>query len=337
MNFKSFCMKGIGRSMVAKWLLAMVFVVGGSWLSMASMSGQKLTNAEKLGFPKGKKVILLHNDDAGMCVEANDATKFYIEKGYVTSAAVMMPCPAAREMVEWAKQHPNADIGVHLTLTSEWKTYRWSTMVDKALVPGLIDGQGMMWPDVRSVVMNASPAEVEKEIRAQIESMLALGYKPTHIDTHMGTLYGSAEFVKVFLKIAEEYRLPANAIDISDPKIAQQFRAQGYPITAEVVEIMNQYTLPKLDNFGSVPKGSTYQEVRDNFFAYVNSLESGLTEIIFHASVPTENMKTITGSWQQRGWEAELFADPVVHKFFADNDIILTNWREIMERFEARN
>jgi chitin disaccharide deacetylase len=89
---------------------------------------------------------------------------------------------------------PKADIGVHLTLTSEWKTWRWGTLADPEKVPGLIDPQGKMWRSVPEVVINATPQEVEAEIRAQIDKMLELGYKPTHIDTHMGTLYGSPEF-----------------------------------------------------------------------------------------------------------------------------------------------
>jgi len=76
--------------------------------------------AVRLGFPEGKKVLLLHIDDAGMCPEANAAAEKYIENGFLTAAAVMMPCPGAASFLEWAKKHPLADIGVHLTLTSEW-------------------------------------------------------------------------------------------------------------------------------------------------------------------------------------------------------------------------
>lgn len=295
---------------------------------------EKTTNAEKLGFPKGKKVLLLHCDDAGMCEEANIAVQAYVLKGDITSAAVMMPCPDAEEMVEWAKTHPQADIGVHLTLTSEWKTYRWGPLSQAEKVPGLIDPQGKMWPEVRDVVAHASPNEVEIEIRAQIDKMIELGHRPSHIDTHMGTLYGSAEYVRVFMKVAEEYGIPANAIDLSDPEVVAYYKKVGYPITDDVIDILKEYRLPKLDNFSSVPSGKTYEEKRDNFFKLVQSLKPGLTEIIFHPSIVTDNMKTITNSWQQRGWEAEMFSDPVVKQFFTDNNIELTNWTEIMKPFK---
>jgi predicted glycoside hydrolase/deacetylase ChbG (UPF0249 family) len=291
-----------------------------------------MTNAEKLGYPAGKKVILLHCDDAGMCDEANKAVMDYFKTGDIQSAAVMVPCPYAVPLVEWAKTLDSPDIGVHLTLTSEWKTYRWGPVSDQSIVPGLVDPEGKMWRDVPDVVTHASPEEIEREVRAQIDKVIGLGYRPSHIDTHMGTLYGSPDYLKIFLKLAVEYDIPANALDVSDKEIAENFRQQGYPITTEVVDMLNNYPLPKLDNFSSIPDGNTYEAKRENFFNLVRSLKPGITEIIFHPSVETENLKTITGSWQQRVWEARLFSDPVVKKFFIENDIIITTWREIMKR-----
>jgi predicted neuraminidase/predicted glycoside hydrolase/deacetylase ChbG (UPF0249 family) len=304
--------------------------------SWVKISDAGKTNAEKLGFPSGKKVLLMHMDDLGMCAEANEAGKHYIENELIMSGAVMMPCPFAGEFIEWVKSQPQADIGVHLTLTSEWKDYRWGPVTEDSKVPGLIDPDGKMWHDVPEVVMNATPQEVDTEIRTQIDMILDMGLTPTHIDTHMGTLYGSYDFLKVFLKVAEEYKIPANAIDLSNPDVAAVYMKEGYPVNKQVISLLNDYALPRLDNFGSVPRGKTYQEKKDNFFKLVESLDSGLTEIIFHPSVETENLKTITGSWQQRVWEAKMFEDPEVISFFEENDIIITTWREIMERFGSK-
>jgi chitin disaccharide deacetylase len=298
----------------------------------ADVSEKKITNAEKLGFPEDSKVILLHCDDAGMCDEANIAIRHYFETGDLQSTAIMVPCPYAMELVEWAKKQESPDVGIHLTLTSEWKTYRWGSVSDPAKVPGLIDPEGKMWRDVPDVVTHASAGEVETEVRAQIDKVIGEGFTPSHIDTHMGTMYASLEYLRVFLKIAEEYKIPANAIDLSDPAIAENFRKEGYPITTDVVELLNQYSLPRLDNFSSVPDGDSYENKKANFFVLINSLKPGLTEIIFHPSVETDNLKTITGSWQQRVWEAQLFSDPVVKEFFKENGIVITTWRDIMNR-----
>lgn len=316
-------------------LILSVFLISLIFVSH-TVGQEKMTNAEKLGFPKGKKIILLHSDDAGMCEEANIAVWSYSLKNHVQSAAVMMPCANAEEMVEWAKKHPDADVGVHLTLTSEWKTYRWGTITDPKKVPGLIDRDGKMWRSVAEVVKNATPKEVETEIHAQIDKMLRMGYKPTHIDTHMGTLYGSPDFAKVFFETAVKYNIPANAIDLSNKEVADYYRAAGYPINDEMIRYLEKYPLPKLDNFTSVPDGKSYVDKLASFMMLVKSLKPGLTEIIFHPSIATDNLKSITGSWQQRIWEAEMFSDPVLIQFFKDNDIEFTTWREIMKRFEER-
>ncbi len=301
-----------------------------------SVASEPSTQAERLGFPTGKKVLILHADDAGMCEEANIAIERYLETGQIQAASVMAPCPKADEFIEWAKAHKGVDVGMHLTLTSEWKTYRWEPVSNPEEVPGLIDAEGKFWHEVPEVVQHATAAEVEKEIRAQIEKALSMGYRPTHIDTHMGTLYGSPDYARAFLKAAVEYQIPANAIDLSDSVIAAHFKAAGFPITKEVVAAMEQYKMPKLDFFTSVPEGKTYEEKRENFFKLVKGLPTGLIEIIFHPSIESENLKSITNSWQQRVWEAELFADPIVKKFFKDEGIIFTNWIELMKRYKSQ-
>lgn len=295
-------------------------------------AAQHKTWAERLGFPAGKKVIMLHADDIGMCHEANLAAADYLKKDAIQSAAIMMPCPYADEAITWAKKHAGEDIGLHLTLTSEWETYRWGPVADAKTVPGLIDPAGMLWPEVPDVVIHASAADVEREIRAQIEKSVAMGYRPDHIDTHMGTLYGHIDYMKAFLKVAEEYRIPANVIDVSDPEVLDGFRKQGYPITDEAVQLFNTYTMPKLDNFTSVPSGPTYAGKVENFKTLVRSLKPGITEIIFHPSVQTDNLQTITHSWQQRVWEAQMFSDPEVQKFLKDEGVVFTNWMDMMKR-----
>jgi predicted glycoside hydrolase/deacetylase ChbG (UPF0249 family) len=289
--------------------------------------------AEKLGYPAGKKVIMLHADDIGMCKEANIAAEAQMVNNQIQSAAIMMPCPNAQEFVQWAIDNPKMDVGLHLTLTSEWQKYRWGPVENADDVASLIDPDGKLWHEVPDVVAHASAEDVEKEIRAQIEKSIALGYRPDHIDTHMGTLFGHPSYIKAFFKVAQEYNIPANVIDISNPDMANLFKSKGYPMSDEIVQMANEYTLPKLDFFTSAPKADTYNEKIESFKQLIKSLPVGLTEIIFHPSVETDNLKSITGSWQQRVWEAKMFGDPELIKFFEDEEIIFTNWKEIMKRF----
>jgi predicted glycoside hydrolase/deacetylase ChbG (UPF0249 family) len=289
--------------------------------------------AERLGYPAGAKVIMLHADDAGMSEEANIAVKNMLSSGVIQSTAAMPPCPQFEDMIAWAIEHPDIDVGLHLALTSEWETYRWPSVTPVAEVPGLIDPDGKLWRSVEEVVLHATPEEVAKEVRAQIEKSIALGYRPDHIDTHMGTLYGSPAFAKEYLKIAMEYGIPANAIEMSDSTVVAHFKAAGYPITDEMIAYMSEYTLPKVDYFTSAPNAKTYEEKVASFKGLIKTLKPGLTEIIFHPAVETDHLKSITGSWQQRVWESQMFSDPDLKQFFVDEGIIFTNWREIMKRF----
>ena len=310
-----------------------------SFVSCSTINNSDLkgdTWAEKLGFPKDKRVIILHADDMGMCPEANEAGSKYLSEDKIQSGSIMMPCPASDEFIEWYKNNPKKDIGIHLTLTSEWKEYRWGPVANNGEVPGLIDPEGFFWHEVPGVVQHATPEEVEKEIRAQIEKALAAEVKPGHIDTHMGTLYGSLGFTKAYLKVAMEYKIPAMVIEFTE-EVIRKFRAQGYPITDEMVTFASDYSLPKLDDFYAAPEGKTYEEKKQAFYELVKSLKPGITEIIFHPSVESDNLKSITNSWQQRVWEAKMFGDPEVIKFFKDEGILFTNWKDMMERFSERS
>ena len=291
--------------------------------------------AEKLGYPVDSKVVMLHADDIGMCSEANEAVIPYLLNDQIQSASAMVPCPWFNDIADWYKKHPEMDIGLHLTLTSEWKNYRWGPVSNSSSVPELIDTEGYLWRRVIDVASRTPVAIIEKEVRAQIERAYKRGIKPGHIDTHMGTLYSKVEYAEAFFNIAMEYGIPANVIEFTPDRV-QKFRKQGYPITARLIESGRKYTLPKLDDFSSVPDGKSYQNKKENFFDLIQNLEPGITEIIFHPSINSEGLKKITNSWQQRVWESKMFSDPEVIQFLKNEGIIFTNWKEMMVRFKER-
>lgn len=294
------------------------------------------TWAEKLGYPAGSKVFLFHADDVGMCYEANQAAKEALANGHYQSCACMVPCPWFNEFYNWYKENPNFDCGLHLAMNSEWKWYRWGPVAPKSEVPGMLDKEGYLHRDTVTTAIQAKATEIEKEIRAQVERAISRGIRPSHIDTHMGTLYARPDFTQAYLKVAVEYRIPAMVIDMTDFNI-QKFRRMGYPVSREGIKVLNDYPLPKLDFFEPVPDGKSYDDKKQKFFAMVRSMPPGLCETIFHPSVLTEGLKHITGSWAQRAWEYQLFGDPEVKEFFKRENIILTNWKEIMKRFDAKN
>ena len=157
--------------------------------------------AEQLGYSKDAKLLIIHADDIGVTHSENRATISAIEKGVINSGAIMVPCPWFSEIAAYAKQHPEFDWGLHLTLTSEWKHFKWDGIIASDQIPGLINDEGYFYESVDEAVKNATAAEVEKEIRSQIEKALSVGIKPTHLDPHMETLFGSVDFFKTYIKI----------------------------------------------------------------------------------------------------------------------------------------
>ncbi|MGQ9697036.1 MAG: polysaccharide deacetylase family protein, partial [Armatimonadota bacterium] len=179
----------------------------GLTLALLAGSPEPPTFFQLLG-NSGTRYLIVHADDLGMCHSENAASFRAMEAGLVTCGSVMMPCPWVLEVVEYAKTHPDVDLGIHLTLNSEWMTYRWRPVAPVDKVRGLVDPQGYMWQSVEDVLKHATATEVETECRAQIEYALKLGLKPTHLDTHMGTILAKPEFAEIYLKLGREYGLP---------------------------------------------------------------------------------------------------------------------------------
>src|SRR3954463_4526143 len=184
------------------------------WSSLATLlvastlPAQTRTIAERLGHPANSKLLILHADDLGVAHSIDVASFDGLDKGAVTSASIMIPTPWVTEVAAYARTHPNADLGLHLTLTSEWETYRWGSVEPVDKVSSLLDSAGTSPNDEKFVAQRAKPAEVEREIRAQINRALALGIRPTHLDSHMGSLFTTPDLIATYVRVAHDFHLP---------------------------------------------------------------------------------------------------------------------------------
>src|SRR5688500_1984399 len=169
---------------------------------------QPKTIQEKLGYPKNAKLVIIHADDLGVSHSENAASISAMEKGSVSSASIMVPCPWFPEIAAYAQANPKADLGLHITLTSEWKYYKWGPVTAKEKVPGLVNKNGFLYSSVDSVYQNASAQEVETETRNQVLRAKQFGMDPTHLDAHMGTALQKLDYLKAYLKIGHEFRIP---------------------------------------------------------------------------------------------------------------------------------
>lgn len=305
------------------------------WTFVGLAPARAETWAEKLGFPPDKRVLILHADDVGMSYEANQAAKEGLPAGHYRSASAMAPCPWFSEFAAWCAANPQYDVGLHLTLNSEWKYYRWGPTSDRSAVPSLVDKEGCLHAATIVTALRGKAEEVEREIRAQIEKARSLGLNPSHLDSHMGTVFARPDFIEAYLRVAQEYGIPAFVPEPSE-KLVARLKKEGFPATERHIQLLRDYPGPKVDDFYVLGDAKSYEEKKAMVLALVGSLDPGVVQIVFHPSAESEAMKHITGTWRIRGWEARLFGDPDVAECFKSNGILQTDWKDLKKRFDER-
>lgn len=303
-------------------LLVSLVVLGMNVFVMAQ------TTAQKMGFGPNDKLIIVHADDVGMSHSVNLATTEALKHGMVTSASIMVPCPWFPEIAAYAREHPEVDFGLHLTLTSEWKYYRWRPVAPIDKVPGLLDAEGYMWRSERDTAKNATPQEIETELRAQIERAMQFGIKPTHLDTHMGTLYTRRDYFAVYTKLGQEYGIPVMVMRPTPEAIAYG-KMTGSPITEEVLQQVEKDGFAMLDYLVTGVNGKDFAERKKAYHELLRNLKPGVTMLIVHLGMDNDELKSVTGSWRQRHADFLSFTDPETKKLMAELGIRTTTWREL--------
>lgn len=292
-----------------------------SLLVVSTLPAQTKTIAERLGHPADSKLLIIHADDLAVAHSVDVATFDALDKGAVSSASVMVPTPWITEVAAYAKAHPNADIGLHLTLTSEWDTYRWGSVEAPDKVPSLLDSAGTFPKEEKVVAATAKPLEVEREIRAQIERALALGIRPTHLDSHMGSLFTTPELMATYVKVAREYHLPFLALR-GDPRSPPQASLSDKDVVLDAVIIAGP----------EVPR----DKWKEFYLKEIADLKPGLTEMIVHLGRDDSELQAVTvnhepygSAWRQRDYE--VMTSPEFRKALHDNHVILVTWKELQK------
>jgi predicted glycoside hydrolase/deacetylase ChbG (UPF0249 family) len=294
--------------------IALLFVVA------ASTKAQTKTLAERLGYPADAKLLIVHADDLAVAHSVNAASFDALEKNAVTSASIMVPCPWLTEVAAYAKNHPDADLGLHLTLTSEWKIYRWGPVESKDKVPSLLDPAGYLWSEVAPAAHNIKPEEAEREIRAQVQHAVAAGIHPTHLDTHMGTLIATPELFAVFVKVAHEYNLPF---------LAPRQLADRGPLHSALSE--KDILLDSV----VMANPSVHADAWKDFYSdAIKNLKPGLTEMIVHLGHDDAELQAVMvdhpdygSAWRQRDYNFVTSAD--FKRVLQENNVILVKWKDL--------
>ncbi|MDQ1435282.1 MAG: hypothetical protein QOF59_2098, partial [Actinomycetota bacterium] len=267
--------------------------------------------AERLGYPAEAKLLIVNCDDLGSTRSANIAVYEALRDGLATSATLMVPCPWARDA---AAMYRGDDIGVHLTLNSEWETYRWGPITHS---PSLLDGDGGFPRTVEDVWDHADLDEVRKECRAQLERAIYWGFDASHIDSHMGTMQLRPEFFDIYLEMAVDFQLPLRMAGASAERLV------GFPYRRLAEE--EGVVFP--DHFVYTSVGS-----RRSIEKALFDLRPGVTEVYLHPGIDTDELRASHPDWSNRVEDhAYLTSDPSFRDLIERAEVILIGYRELRE------
>ena len=293
----------------------------GACLAAAQTSVEVRPLAARLGHPADAKLLIVHADDLGAAHSINAATFKAFETGLLNSASIMVPCPWLPEAAEYARRHPEADLGLHLTLTSEWKTYRWGGVLSKERAPSLYAPDGYLYMTEDVAAAHLDVREAEAEVRAQIARARAFGIRPTHLDAHMRTLHQTRPLFEMFLRVAREERLPA--------LVSREWFAR-WPFLPGVLGADGIVVDRVIDVDPSVPPARW----AEHYAGLIKDLKPGVTQLIVHLAYDDEEMRAVAldhpdwgAAWRQRDFD--FVTSDAFRRLLKEHNVKLVTWREI--------
>ncbi|MEM7571572.1 MAG: polysaccharide deacetylase family protein [Bacteroidota bacterium] len=301
-----------------------LYLIGSLLLAASSLEGQNL--ATRLGFAADAKLLIIHADDLGCTHSTNQASFKALEEGVVNSASIMMPTPWVAEVAEYARTHPEADLGLHLTLTSEWEWLKWGPVASLTEVPSLVDSNGYFYPLCHLMAAGARPAEVKIELRAQIERAYRMGIEPTHLDSHMGCLiFSSTDIFRVYLELGRTYGLPI-------------LIEEGLP--EELLELVTPDDIVITASYCAEPRHFASEEGLVGYYEnLLRNLGPGVHDLLIHCAHNDRESKGMApytenygAAWRQADYD--FFRSIACDRLLQEQDIQLVTWRQIKALLE---
>ena len=278
--------------------------------------------AERLGYPATTKLLIIHADDLGLTHSVNAASIKAIEAGPVNSGSVMVPCPGFSEVAAYVREHSQMDLGIHLTLNSEWKRYRWGSVLPRNQVRSLRDKQEFLHASREQLVRCADPREVERELRAQVELAKASGINPTHLDTHMLSVFETKPLFEAYLRVARDYGIPAMVpreyLVKWEPHLLASLKPEDVLIDRMIMA--NSYL--------------STGEWESFYTQAIEALRPGVTQILVHLANDDEEMRAVTAdhpTWGAARWQQDLsfFMSLDAKRLLEKHDVRSITWRDI--------
>lgn len=289
------------------------------------VAAQATNVAERLGYSKDDKLLIIHADDLGVAHSENKASIKAMEEGCVNSASIMVPCPWFPEIAAYAKEHQEMDFGLHLTVTSEWKYYKWGPSYWSHIMASFRNEQGYFYDNVADVAAKGNPDVLKAELATQVRLALNAGIDVTHLDAHMGAVMATPEFLKAYIQVGRDHNLPVlldYGIPAMDSPEIQQMMTEKDVVVDRVLTAMPEDFADGMDQY--------YTKV-------LNELEPGLNCLLIHTAYDDEEMQAITidhpdwgSAWRQADYD--FFTSDKCAALLEANVIILVTWREIRDK-----
>ena len=294
-----------------------------------------MTNlAQMMGGDPDSRLVVFHVDDVGMCHGANTAFIELSRSGGVTCGSVMVPCPWFREIATAAAEDGSLDLGVHLTLTSEWPQYRWAPISTTSRASGLVDDYGCFPRNCLDLRPGLVVEAAEIEFRAQIERALSAGIDITHLDTHMGAAV-VPELVDVYVRLGDEYRLPIllpRELDSYTGVLRMGETPAG--LYAAVVAHLDAKGVPVFERFRMTP-GVPSEQVEAKYREMIETLPAGATFFAIHPNAPGDIEHIVPPRAHWRTDEYRLFGSGQPMRWAADAGMRTMGMREIRDRWRC--
>jgi len=281
-----------------------------------------------MGFADHDKVLITHIDDIGFCHAANAASFECLDLGAAVCGSILVNAPWFLEAAAICRDHPRYDVGVHLTLTSEYESYRWPAISSRESDTGLMDEQGYLWRTAREAVKNIPLQAAEIEMRRQIETALQAGIEVTHIDTHMGSVV-HPKFLGSYLKLASEFELPAFLPNVTRERLMQISDPEFVDTYAQIIDQVNTASVPTLDEI--LIDTLHHEDSKIEYYKdLISHVKPGLTHLLFHPTKMGEELAAITPeSCAWRNADYLCFTDPNLKQFIDDSEVTLIGYRDL--------
>lgn len=291
------------------------------------MANETKSTAERLGYAADARVLILNADDFGMCHDQNEGVIRGLKEGLFTSSTILVTCPWFEEAAEFARNNPNADLGVHLTLTAEWDRYKWGPVLGPRAVPSLVDERGYLWQTVAQVYEHARLDQAEAELREQIEKAFAAGIDATHLDSHMGTLQLRADYHEIYARLATEYRLPIRLAS------RRRLGREGMGAILDQLDAAGVVTPDHLVFYGppSVAETETY------WTNLLRTLKPGVTEILCHPAIARDELRTCARDAMQREADFRYFTSDQTRQLIKDEGVEMVGFRELRDLMRGKS